>query len=249
MSTYLDFSIKTRDQFKTWIQGMMGAPLITIELTDSQLDMCIDNAVEEYTKYITQEQVYLLVPMTGYIENVGYKMPDNVQGIFEFNDDNAANLGINTLFSVGNSMLNAGLIPNFSQGGGAGWTTFELAMESVKMTKRMLGRGFGMEYNPRTKYLTVYPDPKKENIVGEIVVGCYIIRPEDQQYGEVIVKKLALAEAKILLGNVRKKFQGVSLLGGGVIDISILDEGKQEKQEILQVLVKESQACMSFFFG
>ena len=167
------------------------------------------------------EQDYYAAELSGYIEDVGVKLPDNVAGIFTF-DDSIVFAGngssVNMLFSIPNMMWNAGLIPNFAMGKGGGWVTYELAMESLKLTKRMTGGGFQYEYYLRTKMLKLFPDPIKENVHGRVVVGCHIIRPEDQMYGEQWVKRMALAQTKIILGQVRGKFSGVQLVGGGTLN-------------------------------
>ena len=57
---------------------------------------------------------------------------------------------------------------------------------------------------------------------------------------------MILAECKILLGTIRKKFASVQLIGGGTIDTSIGDEGKEEKQAALGDLIKSEsrgQCC------
>ena len=51
----------------------------------------------------------------------------------------------------------------------------------------------------------------------------------EEYFGNEFCRRLILAEAKILLGTVRKKFSGINLVGGGQIDTSIGDEGREEK--------------------
>ena len=43
----------------------------------------------------------------------------------------------------------------------------------------------------------------------------------------------------ILLGTVRKKFSSIQLVGGGQIDTTIGDEGKEEKQQIMENLLRD----------
>jgi len=252
MSTYLDFGIKTRDEFKDWICTMLGEPLITVEVHEKQLDAGIDNAVEEYTRIASMEQDYYAVQLSGYTEGIGVELPENVMGIFTFNDQTvfAGNASsVNMLFSIPNMMWNAGLIPNFAMGKGGGWTTYELAMESLKLTKRMTGGGFQFEYNPRTKLLKLFPDPILEKVEGVIVVGCHIMRPEEQVYGETWVKNMALAHTKIILGTIRGKFQGVQLLGGGTLSDDIKNEGIQERDALREELFARESGAWGFWVG
>ena len=105
----------------------------------------------------------------------------------------------------------------------------------------------------RTHSLTLIPDPIKSaepnTPKGHIVIGCNTIRPEQQQYGESWVKRYALALSKITLGIVRAKFQGVQLLGGGIVDNSIKEEGIIERDALKEELKETEGAFMTFFVG
>ena len=252
MSTYLDFAITDRDELKDWVCTMLGEPLITVEIHDKQLDAAINNSLEEYSRIASMEQDYYAVDLSGYIEDVGVQLPSNVAGIFTFDDQivfsgNGSN--VNMLFSIPNMMWNAGLIPNFAMGKGGGWTTYELAMESLKLTKKMTGGGFQFEYSPRSKTLKLFPDPIKEKVGGVIVVGCHIIRPEEQMYGEQWVKRMTLAQTKIILGQVRGKFSNVQLVGGGSINDDIKSEGIQERDQLREELFTHETGAWGFWVG
>lgn len=62
-----------------------------------------------------------------------------------------------------------------------------------------------------------------------ILLTCNVQPPVEEYYGNEYVRRLVLAEAKILLGTVRKKYSSVQLIGGGTIDTTIGDEGREEK--------------------
>ena len=252
MSNYLDFAIKTREEFKQYILRKLGAPLVAIELTDEQLDDCINDAVEEFTKWVVQEREYFAFDLTKYEENIGFKLPDNVQGVYTFNDDGGVRTdGINTLFTVENSLWNAagGAWP--MPMGPGGWVDYHLAMQSIELTKRMTGGGYQFEYNPRSKYLTLTPDPVSlsADVSGAwVVVGCYTLRPEDQQFGESWVKRMGLAQAKITLGTIREKYDGVQLLGGGSINASVKDEGITERDALMEE-IQTTYPPIGFWIG
>jgi hypothetical protein len=125
------------------------------------------------------------------------------------------------------------------------FTTFELAKNYMDMVNMYTGKGFDFNYNPRTKTLVLIPDPKISGYVGLVVcLGCHVIRPDEQLYGEEWVKRYALAQAKVLLGTIRKKFSSVQLLGGGTVDASIGDEGKAEGEKLVEELqAREGPSC------
>ena len=251
MSNYLDFAIQTREEFKQWILRKLGWPLVQVELTDEQLDDCVNDAVEEFTRWVIQEEEFIAIPLSGYVRDEGFEMPHNVMSVFSFNDDGGVRTdGINTLFTVENAFWNAtgGAWPMMSPGG---WTTYHIAMQSIEMTRLMTGKGYQFEYNPRTKMLKLTPDP---TTIGAdvpnawVVCGCYTIRPDEQQFGESWVKRAALAQAKITMGNIRSKYEGVQILGGGTINASIKDEGLSEWENLLEE-IKAQFPAIGFYIG
>ena len=259
MSSYKSFVIQSKEEFCEWILRKLGHPLITVELTEDHIIDAIDEAVEEFTKYVNQERKYMALNLADYNSTSGFILPDCCTGIFALEGDctgsGAGFGGINTLFSIGNQMQNAGFNFNFSSGGGGAesWITYEASMQYLDLIKRMTASEFRFEYNNRTHSLTLIPDPVKQSAPntpkGHIAIGCNVIREEQQQYGESWVKRYALALSKITLGIVRAKFQGVQLLGGGVIDPSIKEEGIVERDQLLENLKETEGSFMTFYLG
>lgn len=253
MSSYLNFSVQTREQMKTWILTELGEPLITVELHDTQLEQAINNALEEFSKWATFEKDFYPCNLSQYTESSGYLLPSDTVAVWEIQDDLLPAGGISTLFSIPNAMWNAGVWPSFQ--GGVGWDQFHISMQAVDLCKIMTGKGYKFEYNPRTKYLKLDPDPIKESRagggyattdLGYIIVNRWVMRPEDQQLGESWVRRYALADSKEKLGRIRTKFSNVQLLGGGTIDTSVLQEGIEDKKALLEEL-KSEQGPNAFF--
>ena len=71
----------------------------------------------------------------------------------------------------------------------------------------------------------------------------------EDYYGNEYVRRLLLAECKILLGTIRKKFSSIQLIGGGQIDTTIGDEGREEKQQILENLQKDESQGQCWFIS
>ena len=66
MGNFLNFSVKTREELKDYIITRLGAPLVTVELSDEQLDVAINQSMEEYTKYISYDLEFLAVDLSKY---------------------------------------------------------------------------------------------------------------------------------------------------------------------------------------
>ena len=71
MSTFLEPSIQSKTQFKNWIMRQLGYPTITPELTEEQLDDCINDAVEEFSEYAAQDKKFYAVNLKDYISGKG----------------------------------------------------------------------------------------------------------------------------------------------------------------------------------
>jgi hypothetical protein len=247
MSDYLNFSLQTRDQVADWVLKKLGWPLIQIEITSDQIDIALNDAVEEFTEYVIQERQYLVLALSAYSSVSGFTLPNNVQSIFALEECQAGPLGgINTLFSVKNQLYNEGLYPPFMPGGG--WITYELSLQYIEMVQRMTASKFYFEYDQRAKRMTLIPDPNFQDNPGWIVVGCNVIRKEDQQYGETWVKRMTLAFAKQIIGQVRSKFNGTQLLAGAQINQEIKQEGITE-MDALRIELRERYSFVTFYVG
>jgi len=61
----------------------------------------------------------------------------------------------------------------------------------------------------------LFPEPPADGPNRLILLTCQVIPPLEQLYGDSYVKRLFLANLKIQLGIIRKKFSSVQLIGGG----------------------------------
>lgn len=145
-----------------------------------------------------------------------------------------------------------GFVPSPFNGRSArsGWFDYNLAMSWLDLTYQMTGKGFEWEYNPRTKLLVLNPDPltyfhltpETEYNGNEgcwIIVECFCLAPEQQNYGEVWVKKMTLAKAKTMLGTIRTTYSGINLPGGAQLNgETLLNQGKEEQEALREDLLK-----------
>lgn len=123
-------------------------------------------------------------------------------------------------------------------------------MSWLDLTYQMTGKGFEWDYNPRTKLLHLNPDPiayfnltPGAEYNGDegcwIICECFCLRPEEQQYGETWVKRMALAKAKIFIGNLRTTYSGINLPGGAQINgADILQQGTSEQEALRTELLQ-----------
>ena len=250
-STWLDTGIKTLEQLKSWILIKLGAPLLTVELSEEQLDVCIHDGISLYSKYAYRPERYLAVNLKFYKPGVGLDLSDfkimSVKSMSVPRDNVMGQYG--DMFFGPYSFFGQGQgFPFFhnSMGNYVGaWTTYQCMVEFFQLSKEMMGNNPDFFYDKETRLLTLMPEPKCR---GDqvILLTCNCDPEPSEYYGNEYCRRLILAEAKILLGTVRKKFSGVNLVGGAQIDTSIGDEGREEKQAALDDLIK-SESKGQFF--
>jgi hypothetical protein len=252
MSTYAlhDSNITTKDDLKDWILRQLGYPLISVEMTDDQIDDNIDQSIQIYTEYAVDERQFYALPFSTYIENEGVDLPKNIVSVINLQSNviGPSSYGAGRIDNYMNDLLTNGAIsfPLFGRGGGGGWLGYELSMQYLELSQKMLGGDYDYKYNYRTRRLVVYPDPitSGNGTDGWAILTVYCVNPDEVQYGENWIKQMALAFCKITLGTIRSKFTDMILPGGGRIDASIGEKGEKEK-DFLTIQLLEKNPVLS----
>lgn len=144
--------------------------------------------------------------------------------------------GVNQLFSIEQSMAQS--YNSFALGNhGFDMVTWYAMKEWLDLREKMFATRRTLKFDDRTQYLVMYPQPTESSRFYGLL-KCYVERPIRDILKEPWVQQYALALTKIVVGRVRGKFQGVSLLGGGSFNYDLLEEGRQEK-EMLEKELKE----------
>jgi hypothetical protein len=94
-------------------------------------------------------------------------------------------------------------------------------------------------FDPRTQYLVMYPPPRTPGSGSRFwgVLSCYVERPLRDVIKEQWVYQYALALSKIAVGNVRGKYTGTTMFGGGSINYNdLLSQGLKEKDALEEKL-------------
>lgn len=138
--------------------------------------------------------------------------------------------GINQLFTLEQSMAQS--YNSFALGNhGFDMVTWYTMKEWMDLREKMFATKRTLKFDDRTQYLVMYPQPTKSSRFYGLLT-CYVERPIKDILKEPWVQQYALALTKIVIGRVRGKFQGVSLLGGGSFNYDLLQEGRDEKAQL-----------------
>ena len=242
--THIEEKDKAKDNLVQDILLELGYPLLTVELTKEQIDHAIVDAVLIYTKYASFEPRYIGIDIAQYIDHEGINLKKfNISVIKDIA------FGPPGLFGMSTSELVFGYSGYVSQA--PSWQPFDFVSLSClhefrELAQRMLCPKPDWTFKPQTGILKIIPEPsvvykrwwheKHDLHHGHIpaVIDCEIEPQIWELYSNEYVRRLAAANAKVLLGTVRSKFTGVTLPGGGQIDgASLRQEGVAEVKELI----------------
>ena len=269
-STFLHPAIKSKRELIDYVMTMMGYPLVTIELRENHYDAAIQNALNMYTKYATFPKKYLLKSSRQYVPAVGIDLSrENVVQVYDVQYGwDFSGWGV-----VLPWMINRTSTGNFGSGNLAGsFITYHNFVEFKKMAQRVLSTNPDWQYNKVAKRLVLIPEPRGcgplpppyhselwpyPELHGRpdprwgvpMVIEAEIEPPLDELYCNEHVKKLTLAYCKIMLGQIRGKYEGITLPGGGNVSAKIGDEGQQELDKIVENLRAETSFGQEVFFA
>lgn len=157
--------------------------------------------------------------------------------------------GINTLFTLEQAMAqqiySSYMIGNF----GFDLVTWEVLKGFIDTRNKVLAQKQHFRFDNRSQMLRITPEPREsESYFG--IVGCYIERPIKDLIKERWVYEYARALTMISVGNVRGKYSGTGLFGGGQVNGSdIRQQGITEKENLEKRLRTEYEDNMpSMFF-
>lgn len=269
-ATFLHPAIKSKHELKDWVLNMLGYPQVTVELTDSQFDTAIQNALYTYTKYANFPKKYILKSSDDYVPGVGIDLSkENVVQVYEVQyGADFSNWG--TMLPW---MINRTSSGQYGSGNLAGsFITFHNFVEFKKMAQRLMSSEPDWQYNKVAKRLVLIPEPghhvgglppyhselyPHEDLTDRM--GCHrhipmVIEVECEPpvwelYQEEYVKNLTLAYCKIILGQVRSKFEGINLPGGGSVSKEIGAEGKEELSKLMETLRADCAGMPEVYFA
>lgn len=186
------------------------------------------------------------------LNSYDYLMGDYRRVIDVIDFEEGSSDGINTLFTIEQSLAQQTYF-SYSLGNYGfdliSWYTLKNWLDT---REKVLALRRDVRFDPRSQYMQMFPAPGSTHFYG--IVTCYVERPLVDIIKEPWVYQYALALTKIAIGQVRGKYAGTQLFGGGTINASILEDGKVEKAELEKKLYESAPglgdaAPPEFFVG
>jgi len=156
---------KSKSDLADLIKRRLGAPVIKVELTTQQIFDCIDYAKDKWIKWgvgNAMVETYFTVML-----NAGqnfYDLPIGVVEIVQY-EDQGAQWGINTLFTVDNFLYSRGVYDPMIWTGGYGYSlvNYHIARDFLKTVDKYTPSIYNYKYHKYTNQLEVQPAPPSGN--------------------------------------------------------------------------------------
>jgi len=236
---------KVREQLKDFALLMLGAPAVTIELDQQNLDLAVDQALKIFEDYAPREyfdyyvfnttpgkSVYELPPDVGLVRNVFYKEHGNFA--FQASDLDGA-IPIEYFYPGGAyASIQGGLIDPIQPiwGRMGEWVLYK---QYEMMYSRISSNIGGWEWVGGLRHIKLYPTPFNS----QRVMVHYLQKMKD--WNEVVegMQEGTLAYALIMLGRIRGKYANIPGPGGGgeLDGREMLNEGKEALEKWREALL------------
>jgi hypothetical protein len=169
-----------------------------------------------------------------YTNDFDYDVMDyrKVIDVIDFEEGSSNN--VNTLFSIEQTLAQQTYF-SYSMGNyGFDLISWYVLKDWLKNREKLLAQRRSITFNERTQYMTMTPSPGTGSSPARFygIVACYVEKPLKDLIKEQWVYQYALALSKISVGNVRGKYSGTTLFGGGTINIDMLAQGLSEKEKL-----------------
>ena len=244
-------SIRNRQQLQDWVMKKLGAPVLDVEAETAQIVDNIDDAIQLFSRH-AGDVIYrssMVIHASAGVDT--YDVPVAVKSVLSFETSTSIGEGVNVLFSPLNQMYNMGFLNFFSGTFGAGLATYEIGMEYLKQTEKMLSTPFSCQFNKYTHKLTLTPKPNRDLIgIVEVYLEYDAGLADSDIYNEYWVKWYTLALSKMTLGHIWGKYNGMTIPGGATLNApQMIQEGIAEKAALEEQLVKTEGEPLGILFG
>jgi hypothetical protein len=180
-----------------------------------------------------------------------YDMGDYRRVIDVFSFEQGNNSGVNTLFTIENTIAQQAYFGHLLGNVGFDLITFHVMKDWLKTREKILGQMPYMRFSPDTQMLKVIPEPTQSSTYFGLI-GCKIQKPLKYLVSQLWVYRYTLALTKIAVGHIRGKFQGTSLFGGQTVNAAdLLRQGEKEKDELEKEITTDliDRSPTNFFLG
>jgi len=236
-------TITSLETMRDYIVKMLGGPVINVELDNTQLDQIIFDSVEDFNRYNYSEgshKDYIIITLSAGQDEYslsGQHVQDTCDLQLSLGVD-----GINTLFSPTHELLYQDWVVKGNYPGGGGgpgmvMADYDISMMYLEEIKRHFSKEYTCYFRSGSETLKITPTPKT-SLTGAVFV--YKKETAANLYNNQLVKRLCVARAKKLWGEILSKYSA-QLPGGGTYNgEAIYQRGATEETEVMIRIQQES---------
>lgn len=244
----MSFKLQDRTAVSQWIMRKLGGPLICVELAQAQLDDSIDDGIEWFIskKGIQKVRQFPLVP--GQVEYPLAEDVDEVQEVIFAERE----LDFSTIFSPFAFVDKIPYDVFANPRGGGIYSSFTQALQYIESAKRIIS----VEPEWKVIHRTMYVFRGDSAIEGGATTAVMVFKPGFIDFEDLkvrdhdLIRRFALAEAKLTLSNVRGKYDRYPTAQGSVnLNADALYRQSKEEKESLEEQISQSAFPMPFMVG
>lgn len=174
------------------------------------------------------------LPTAPYNNMFDYDVMDYRKVIDITSFEEGSTTGINTLFTIEQTLAQQTYFSYAMGNYGFDLVSWYVLKEWLELREKLLATRRAVEFNDRTQYLRMYPEPTpNQRFYG--VLSCYVEKPLRDIIKEAWVFQHALARVKTIVGNIRGKIP-VQMFGGQQFSTDLGAQGLVELEKLEQQL-------------
>lgn len=242
----------SREQLKNWCLRSLGHPVINVNIDDDQLEDRLDEALQYFQEFHHDgvERWYIKHEITAdNITNQYITINENIIGVTRIFSTSAGS-NTNNIFDF-NYQMRLNEMSNMSTGT---LSNYVIAQQYLRTMDMLLVGEIPVRFNRHSDRLYIDWDWAVDAVVGKYIIieGFMILDPDTYTdvYNDRMFKKLATAHIKRQWGTNMKKFSGLQLPGGNMMNgQQIYNEADQEIKEIEEQIRSAFEEPPQFIVG
>lgn len=261
-----NIKVPTKTDLKKYILAKLGSPVIQIEITDEQLEICIDETMEMYYQTAYGGLIERYIPITLLTGIQSYIMPNEVFSVLNVHSSRFG--GISHSAPSNMFSMNQYVASDLYRGSGKiDLLTYELTNNMLATLDLILTKKHTYDYSAANRTIYLFEVPKyDENVLihvykrnyPELVPNpAYIVggtEPEFVEstnvYNEMIIRKLATEKARYQWATNLQKYSGSQLPNGLNLNVDgILQESKDNVLKYEEELYAKWSLPVDIFIG
>lgn len=246
------FVLKDEEELQQWILRRLGAPLLKVELTADHLHDNIEDAKRWFAAKKGWKKFWTLPIAQN--QNV-YDLPDDADVvtdvIFSYNPLDLSILAFPYWLPPENNQIPYSVFNVAGRSGGL-YSNYTQILQSIEMAKRVLSAetDWRQEKNAQGNTLMLFPNPTRSGLAIVEYTTHTINVLELSERDHHLMKRYALALAKLDLGRIRSKFDNYPTAQGTVTmdGAALLEEARTDFEKLEEELA-DSAMPMGFLVG